>query len=156
MIRTLIVTIALLASSIAAQAQTELWQKQILQKVNEIRQKGCKCGRKTYPAVPKLSWNSNLEQSANNHAVDMYKNNYFDHNSLNGASYSERIEAAGYNWKFSGENIAEGQENANEAFSDWLKSTTHCQNMMNKSFKNMGVARCKNYWVQDFGTLFPK
>jgi uncharacterized protein YkwD len=148
--------ISTLFISISASAQTELWQKQLLQKVNETRQKGCKCGKKTYPAVPKLTWNNSLEQSANNHAVDMYKNSYFDHSSLNGASYSERIEAAGYNWKFSGENIAEGQENAKDVFLDWLTSPSHCKNMMEKNFKNMGAARCKNYWVQDFGTLFPK
>ena len=155
MIRTFIITIILLVGNISANAQTELWQKQLLQKVNEIRQKGCKCGRKNYPPVPKLTWNNKLEQSANNHAVDMYKNNYFQHNSRNGTNYSQRIEAAGYNWKFSGENIAEGQENANDVFMDWLKSTSHCQNMMNKDFRNIGMANCKTYWVQDFGTLFP-
>lgn len=155
MIRTFIITVIVLVGNISANAQTELWQKQLLQKVNEIRQKGCKCGRKNYPAVAKLTWNNKLEQSANNHAVDMYKNNYFQHNSRNGTNYSQRIEAAGYNWKFSGENIAEGQENANDVFLDWFKSTSHCQNMMNKDFKNIGIANCKTYWVQDFGTLFP-
>ena len=155
MTRTVFIIIILLSSSIFANAQTELWQKQLLQKVNTLRQKGCKCGRKTFPPAPKLTWESRLEQSATSHAVDMYKNKYFEHNSLNGDSYADRIDATGYNWKFSGENIAEGQKDVNEVFKDWFTSRTHCENMMNKDFRNMGAAQVKTYWVQDFGTLLP-
>lgn len=151
----LLITIVFLLGSFFAKAQTELWQKQLLQKVNDLRQKGCKCGRKTYPAAPKLTWDAQLESSAASHAVDMFKNKYFEHNSLNGKNYSDRIEAAGYHWKSSGENIANGQVNVTDVFNDWKKSTSHCENMMNKDFQNMGAAQVKDYWVQDFGAKFP-
>jgi uncharacterized protein YkwD len=34
----------------------------------------------------------------------------------------------------------------------WLKSPGHCKNIMNKNYKEMGVARVGTYWTQTFGT----
>lgn len=128
------------------------WQTELLNKVNELRKKGCKCGSKYYPPAVPLVWNAQLELAASNHAIDMTTKNYFSHKSKNGDSFAERIEAVGYNWVRSGENIAYGQASVNEVFLDWKKSPTHCKNMMNKEFREMGLARNGIYWVQDFGT----
>jgi uncharacterized protein YkwD len=34
----------------------------------------------------------------------------------------------------------------------WLKSPGHCKNLMDKSYKEMGVAKVGTYWTQEFAT----
>jgi uncharacterized protein YkwD len=138
--------------SLFASAQNT-WQVDLLAQVNATRTKGCRCGNKNYAAAPALTWNNILELAANNHAIEMDKKRYFSHTSRNGDGFAERIEAAGYNWERCGENIANGQLTVKEVVLDWFKSASHCKNIMNPEYKEMGVARSSNYWVQDFGTL---
>jgi uncharacterized protein YkwD len=124
--------------------------------VNVLRAKGCKCGSVTYPPAPPLTWNNRLELAANHHAADMFKNKYFNHVGLDGRQGAERIDAVGYNWMVYGENIAQGQTSGREAFIAWRKSPTHCENLMKKEFREMGVSVVGDYWVQEFGTLMKK
>jgi uncharacterized protein YkwD len=78
-----------------------------------------------------------------------------------GSSMKERIDYAGYkNWRKIGENIAAGTNMnlAQKAVDAWIKSPTHCKNLMNPEFTEVGLARVydtnshyKYYWTQDFG-----
>ena len=123
----------------------------MLQLVNEVRQNGCQCGDTYYNPVPVVSWNNQLEAAAYEHSEDMYTNEYFDHVAPDGSNGGVRIQRAGYNWFTFGENIAAGYRNEKEVVTGWLQSPGHCKNIMNKSFKEMGVARVGNYWTQEFG-----
>ena len=123
----------------------------MLQLVNEMRQKGCQCGDTYYNSVPAVSWNNQLEAAAYEHSDDMYTNGYFDHTAPDGSNGGVRIQRAGYNWFAFGENIAAGYKSEKEVVNGWLQSPGHCKNIMNKSFKEMGVARVGNYWTQEFG-----
>lgn len=127
-------------------------KKLLLQLVNGVRQKGCKCGDTFYPAATPLAWNSQLEQAAMVHSNDMYVNNYFSHASKDGAKAGNRIDRTGYKWKTYGENIAFGYYKEAEVVKGWLRSPGHCKNIMSKSFKEMGVARVGDYWTQVFAT----
>lgn len=123
----------------------------LLQLVNAARQKGCKCGDVVYsPALP-LIWNERLEKAALAHSFDMFRQNYFNHTSPDGTGAGERLEMAGYQWKQYGENIGMGYKNETEVVQSWLKSPSHCKNIMNQSYKEMGVARVGNYWTQTLG-----
>jgi uncharacterized protein YkwD len=122
----------------------------LLQLVNEVRQKGCQCGDTYYYPTTKVSWNSQLELAAYNHSIDMYQNQYFSHTSLDGSNAGVRIDRTGYNWVAYGENIATGYTNEQQVVDAWIKSPGHCMNIMNKSYKEMGVARVGNYWTQEF------
>ena len=124
----------------------------LLQLVNEIRSKGCKCGDKWYPAVPTLKWNDVLEKVATRHSVDMAKNKSLSHNSSSGAGPGERIRNAGYRWTSYAENIAVGYTDEKTVIIGWLASPGHCSNMMGRSYKEMGIGRSGNYWTQDFGS----
>ena len=124
----------------------------LLQLVNDARKKGCKCGDTYYYAAPPLTWNDQLAEAASAHSNDMHKKKYFSHVSPNGDKAGERIEKAGYHWLQYGENIAMGQKNEKELVEGWLKSPGHCKNIMNKLYKEMGVARAGTYWTQTFGT----
>jgi len=58
-----------------------------------------------------LSWlkaNSELQEAARLHSLDMGTNNYFSHDSQDGTTFDERITAQGYQWNRAGENIAVG------------------------------------------------
>jgi uncharacterized protein YkwD len=119
--------------------------------VNEVRQRGCQCGDTYYYPTTPVQWNSKLELAAYNHSRDMYQNNYFSHTGLDGSNPGARIDRAGYHWMAYGENIATGYTTEHQVVDAWIKSPGHCQNIMNKAYTEMGVARVGNYWTQEFG-----
>lgn len=123
----------------------------ILKLVNEARKKGCQCGTTYYEPAPPLTWNEALEQAALEHSHDMFVNKYFSHTAPDGSRAGDRIAKAGYHWTMYGENIGLGFRNEKEVVEGWLKSPGHCKNIMNRDYKEMGVARVGNYWTQNFG-----
>ena len=124
----------------------------LLQLVNDARKKGCNCGNTYYAPAPALTWNDQLEKAAYNHSKDMFQNKYFSHTGSDGTGSGERISNAGYNWRWYGENIAEGYPTEKDVVDGWLHSPGHCANIMNKNFREMGVAKVGDYWTQDFGS----
>lgn len=161
-----LLAIAILLTESPVKAQSSLhiskdqFKDQFLDAINTKRAKGCTCGS-TYmrPAAP-LTWNDMLASAAAEHAKDMYKNNYFDHASIDGRTLQDRLFAAGYNYKgfqfYSiGENIAQGQQSIDEVIAGWFKSVGHCKNLMNPDFKDIGISEYRLYWVQDFGGRIP-
>lgn len=123
----------------------------MLQLVNAVRSKGRQCGDTYYYPATALQWNSQLETAAATHSNDMYRNKYFSHKDAQGRNGGYRIEQAGYDWTAFGENIATGYKNEKEVIEGWLQSPGHCKNIMNPIYKEMGVARSGNVWVQEFG-----
>lgn len=73
---------------------------------------------------PPLAMNKILLGTARAHSQDMYTNNYFGHNDLNGNTPFDRMTAAGYNWNVNGgkagENIAEGSNYSATRLEDLL------------------------------------
>jgi uncharacterized protein YkwD len=124
----------------------------LLQLVNDVRKKGCNCGETWYAPAPAISWSDQLEKAAYMHSNDMYQKKYFSHTGSDGSNIGQRISAVGYPWKFYGENIAEGYPTEKEVITGWLSSPGHCANIMNKNYKEMGVAKAGDYWTQDFGS----
>ena len=104
-----------------------------------------------------LTANSNLTSAAQGHSDDMAQNDYFDHNSPNGDTPWDRINAAGYTgWTSAGENIAEGQPTPQAVMNAWMHSEGHRANILNCAFNDMGVGYAVSedgdpYWTQDFG-----
>lgn len=124
----------------------------ILELVNAARKKGCKCGDTYYPPAPAVTWNDRLEAAALVHAADMSSKKFFSHTASDGSRAGERISRAGYRWMTYGENIGMGFLTETEMVSGWLKSPSHCRNIMNRQYREMGVARVGKYWTQDFGS----
>lgn len=124
----------------------------VLNLVNDYRTSGCDCGTEYFPPVAPIAWNETLEQVALNHSVDMETNNYYSHTGLDGSSAGDRISRAGYNYVTWGENIARGFHAPESVIEAWIESPAHCKNIMNGSFKDMGIARSGSYWTQVFAT----
>ncbi|MBM9459684.1 CAP domain-containing protein [Nocardioides sp. zg-536] len=105
-----------------------------------------------------LVMEARLRAAARGHSADMAARNYFSHDSLDGRTFADRIEAAGYrSWQLLGENIAAGQRSATEVMRDWMNSPGHRRNILNCSFTEIGVGHVvrardgRAYWTQDFG-----
>lgn len=155
-----ILVLFILLSGYSAYSQEKVsspqFRREFLNAINRVRQQGCSCGATYMPPAPPVVWNNQLELAAIGHARDMAWNNYFSHTSKDGRSMEDRVVLAGYTFKgyrsFAiGENIAEGQMSIAEVMHGWFKSPGHCKNLMNPSFREVGVAQDNTYWVQDFG-----
>ncbi|QUH03359.1 CAP domain-containing protein [Saccharopolyspora erythraea] len=95
---------------------------------------------------------SRLADAAQAHSTDMANRSYFDHTSQDGSTFSQRITRAGYPSP-AAENIAMGQQTAEQVMDAWMKSPGHKANILNCSLKTIGVGVEPNgwYWTQDFG-----
>lgn len=147
-----------LAGARAALATTTQ-QQEILTYINQARSKPCLCGTTTYPAVPALTLDTQLNTASDKFAVDLATYNYFSHTGRDGSQPWDRMTREGYIWRAAGENIAAGYTTTRAVVDGWLKSPGHCANIMSSNFKNVGVgygysatSSYKYYWVTDFGT----
>ena len=69
----------------------------------------------------------------------MVDNDYFSHTSLNGNSFSDRMNIADISWRSAGENIAMGSITAEDVMNQWMNSDGHRKNILNSGFKKLGV-----------------
>ena len=145
-------------SGARAAAASSTQQQEILTYINQARLKPCQCGTTTYPAVPALVLNTQLNTASDKHAADMATNNYFSHTGLDGSQPWDRMTREGYSWRAAGENIAAGYTTTRAVVDGWLKSPGHCKNIMSANFKDIGVGYAysasstyRYYWVTDFG-----
>jgi uncharacterized protein YkwD len=103
-----------------------------------------------------LRTDERLRTASRRHSADMAKNDYFSHVGKDGSSFVDRIARAGYpRGSAGGENIAMGYMSAKAVVEGWLTSEGHRKNIMNCSFKAVGVGLAYRgstpYWTQDFG-----
>ncbi|NCB21100.1 MAG: CAP domain-containing protein, partial [Clostridia bacterium] len=105
--------------------------KKVIQLTNELR-------RKVNLGV--LTENSRLEQAAWQKLQDMLINQYFAHINPSGQDLSYWINKAGYKYSVIGENLAMGYATAEDVVFAWAKSPTHYRNIVDRNFKETGVA----------------
>nr|WP_308124593.1 CAP domain-containing protein [Streptomyces sp. NEAU-YJ-81] len=120
-------------------------ETEVLTLVNEEREKA---GCAPVTADPKLA------QLAEDFSEDMSLRQFFDHISPDGDSPWDRAESAGI-LDLGGENIARGQSDAQAVMDSWMNSSGHRANILNCSFKRLGVGTHLGtggpWWTQDFG-----
>lgn len=118
---------------------------QVVQLVNAERAKaGCQA----------VTVNADLTKAAQAHSEDMASHGTMSHDGSDGSSPADRITGAGYSWSAYGENVAYGYASPEEVMAGWMASPGHRENILNCSFKEIGVglAQPNAYWTQDFGT----
>jgi len=110
--------------------------------------------------LPPLAESQKLNESALLKAQDMLKNQYFAHDSPSGEGASELAGKVHYDFIAIGENLAMGSFSSDKDLVDaWMASPGHRDNILNKSFTEIGVAVVKGsfegkpVWmaVQEFG-----
>lgn len=132
--------------------EVNLDKVKMLSLINAVRSTGCKCGSTNMPKVNPLAWNDTLAVAALNHSTDMNVKGYFSHTNKENLDPGDRLRNLKFPWRTYGENIALGQINEEDVMQAWLNSPGHCQNIMEESFKLVGVARVNNYWTQVFAS----
>lgn len=115
--------------------------QRVLALVNQIRAEN---------GVAPLVWDGDLEDAACMRAAECAV--YFDHTRPNGQTCFSLTS------KMSGENIAAGVGSAEQVVSLWMNSEGHRANILNPSYKSMGVGMAYiedgqygYYWSQNFG-----
>ncbi len=119
---------------IPTKAQIAALEQQVTQAVNQWRiSKG----------KPKLKPNIRLQQLARRYSQDMAQRHFFAHQDPDGRNVGERLLAAGLSHRYAGENLAKMITNAavdvQEVLCGWLTSSSHRQNLENKSFTETGL-----------------
>lgn len=93
--------------------------------------------------LPALVEDRQLEVAAQRHAEDMGRRNFFAHRNPDGLSPGQRIEAAGFRGRTTGENIywASGGHDASPsgAVDGWMHSPGHKANILRRSFTRVGT-----------------
>ena len=122
-------------------------QSSILDLVNNAREK---------EGLNPLTLNSKLNQAAQNHAEKMIATGIFEHE-IEGKKVQDRLEDVDYAWVRAGENLAAGQETAEDVMTSWLESEGHRANILKADFVELGVGAARDdentlYWVQVFAT----
>jgi uncharacterized protein YkwD len=99
-----------------------------------------------------------LDKVAQAHADDMFARRYYAHDTPEGKTVMDRIQAKGYRARFSGENIARGQYSIDEVMDAWLQSEKHREHLLSPTYPDVGFGLAfgkspEGYtilWVQDF------
>ncbi|MFF4759222.1 CAP domain-containing protein [Streptomyces sp. NPDC001292] len=100
-----------------------------------------------------LTVNAKLTKAAQAHSEDMAAHRNMSHTGSDGSAPGDRITRAGYTWQSYGENVAYGYATPEQVMAGWMSSAGHKANILNCSFKEIGVglAQPGNYWTQEFG-----
>lgn len=81
-----------------------------------------------------------LQTAARNHSTDMACNGIFGHEGSDGSTVWMRVAAQGYSASWVGENIfAGGSATPLSAFSWWMNSEPHRNNLLHSNFTEIGI-----------------
>ena len=127
----------------------------VLDRLNDIRAKGGRCGANEFPPGQPLKRSPELDAAARAHAEDMARNSFLAHTGSDGSNPGERASRAGYDWRVVAENVASGQTSPDDIAATWLDSAGHCGNLRDAKYSETGIAYALNpgdgrdiYWVQ--------
>jgi uncharacterized protein YkwD len=96
-----------------------------------------------------------LMEAARKHAENMAAQDKLDH-VLDEKNPADRVKAAGYKYRATGENILWNAKTPKEAVAGWMDSPPHRESILKPVYTEIGVGIAKNkkgepYWVQVFG-----
>ncbi len=95
--------------------------------------------KRTEAGLKPLTLDNTLIKVARYKSNDMIQNNFFDHTNPDGTKWTNWLQALGYNYTTTGENIAYNTYDAVELFNQWWNSPGHRANMMNASYTKVGI-----------------
>lgn len=90
-----------------------------------------------------LAWSDEASRVARLHSENMAKGDFFSHKGLDGRTLYDRAESTGLKfWYAIGENLAYNYgytDPSKIAVADWMKSSGHRSNILNKGWKEAGI-----------------
>ena len=129
-----------------------------VQRMNELRlHADAPCAR-TNVLPQELIWEARLASSAQRQASDLAVRDLLSHVDAQERGFGARLRSAGYAAAGAGENLAAGQTDFDDTLQAWLASPTHCANLMQPEFRDVGLAcvqrrgsRFERFWVAHLG-----
>jgi len=111
-------------------------------------------------ALPTLTRNSLLDETARKKAQDMVDHEYFAHDSPEGVEPWYWFDEVGYDYVHAGENLAIYFEDSDDVVEAWMDSPLHKANILSGKYTEIGVAAVRGEYkgydtvfvVQHFGT----
>jgi uncharacterized protein YkwD len=85
--------------------------------------------------LPPVRGNPQLDDSAQGWTNEMVHDRAFSH----GSDFGARISAVGFRWSRIGENIADGFRTPAGVVAAWMRSTGHCENILDPQFREVGA-----------------
>ncbi len=115
---------------------------------------------RTSVAMSELAISDELVYAAQLKANDMAQKGYFAHNSPDGKTPWDWLNAAGYKYQTAGENLAVNFVDSTDVHNAWLNSPTHRANIVRDGFTEIGIATAEGTYkgeravfvAQFFGT----
>ena len=89
--------------------------------------------------ISQLNENWEVSRVARIKSQDMIDNNYFSHNSPIYGSPFKMLTDFGIRYTQAAENIASGQQTAQQVMNSWMNSSGHRANILNSNFNQIGV-----------------
>lgn len=87
-----------------------------------------------------LKLNDKLSYAAALKAEDMFRDDYWAHNSPSGETPWVFIKNSGYTYIYAGENLARGFTDSEDVVKAWMASETHRQNLLSGNYEDIGFA----------------
>ncbi len=165
-LRALVVAVAWLASAATAgQSDSSAFEpcldnvqmQRAVEQLNALRGQAAPCAE-VGATMQSLSWESRLAASAQEQAMDLAARDRLSHVDSRNRGLGVRLRSVGYAAAGAGENLAAGQTGIDDALQAWLASPSHCANLMQPEYRDVGLAcvqrrgsRYERFWVAHFG-----
>jgi uncharacterized protein YkwD len=131
--------------------------QQAVEQLNALRRHAAPCAG-TSPSMQRLSWEARLAASAHEQAMDLAAQDKLSHTDSRNRGFGVRLRSVGYASAGAGENLAAGQNTIDDTLQAWLASPSHCANLMQPEYRDVGLAcvqrrgsRYERFWVAHFG-----
>jgi uncharacterized protein YkwD len=135
----------------------DVQMQKAVEQLNALRRQAAPCAA-IGAAMQRLSWEVRLAASAHEHAVDLAMQDRLSHTDSRNRGFGVRLRSSGYAAAGAGENLAAGQTGIDDTLQAWLASPSHCANLMQPEYRDVGLAcvqrrgsRYERFWVAHFG-----
>jgi uncharacterized protein YkwD len=135
----------------------EQQMRRAVEQLNALRRQPAPCAT-AGADVQRLTWESRLATSAREQARDLAAQDRLSHVDSRNRGLGVRLRSVGYAAAGAGENLAAGQSDIDDALQAWLASPSHCANLMQPEYRDVGLAcvqrrgsRYERFWVAHFG-----
>ncbi|MDA7947941.1 MAG: CAP domain-containing protein [Hyphomicrobiaceae bacterium] len=148
----LVYGLTFIAPANAQGAPASAFERQVFQLTNQARARGAVCGGIRRPPAPPLIWNSGLGRAARQWSRHQASTGRLSHNRMRQRIQAVQLKACGkrLNW---GENVAYNAS-PQRVVQRWLRSASHCKNIMNPMFRMVGVGMVQKGKRQYYTQLF--
>jgi uncharacterized protein YkwD len=135
----------------------DLQMQKAVEQLNALRRQAAPCAAAS-TVMQRLSWETKLAASAHEQAMDLAVQDRLSHVDSRNRGLGVRLRSVGYAAAGAGENLAAGQTDIEDALQAWLASPSHCANLMQPEYRDVGLAcvqrrgsRYERFWVAHFG-----